>query len=155
MMIWDAAFQRIPESPLIGYGFHKLNSGILDSTIDCVWLVVALRYGLPSMFILLLLNLSTLAPARPRRRNLGGPNRKASGQSGFTAAVLLFMVVGLTVDFWNFMWIFWGLCLGIRASQREWLLAEGGRRAARIPHSATGHPPTRAAQGAWRGETGR
>jgi hypothetical protein len=29
------------------------------------------------------------------------------------------MFAGLTVDFWNYTWMFWGLCIGIRASLRE------------------------------------
>ena len=32
-------------------------------------------------------------------------------------------LIGLTVHFWNYMWIFWGICLGVRASLREWSFA--------------------------------
>ena len=37
----------------------------------------------------------------------------------FTLVLLMFMFTGLTVHFWKSMLMFWGLCLGIRASLRE------------------------------------
>jgi hypothetical protein len=37
----------------------------------------------------------------------------------FTLVILMFMFTGLTVHFWNYMLMFWGICLGIRASLRE------------------------------------
>jgi hypothetical protein len=33
--------------------------------------------------------------------------------------IFLFMFIGLTVHFWNGMWMFWGLCIGIRVSLSE------------------------------------
>jgi len=44
--------------------------------------------------------------------------------TGFTMVLGMFMFVGLTVHFWNYMWISWGLCIGTRASVREWFLTQ-------------------------------
>ena len=48
-LIWDAALSRIPESPWAGSAFNRLNDDILDNTIDSVWLVYALRFGVPTI----------------------------------------------------------------------------------------------------------
>jgi len=118
-LIWDAAFAKIPESPLFGFGFARLNDEILDNTIDTAWLVYALRFGLPMITFLLLTNLAALLPP-----GIPSGNRNddfmIGMQSAFTMVLLMFMFTALTVHFWNFMWIFWGLCIGIRASIREY-----------------------------------
>jgi len=47
--------------------------------------------------------------------------------TGMTMALIMFMVVGLTAHFYNAMWIFWGICIGVRASLREYELASSVR----------------------------
>lgn len=130
LMIWSAAFERLAESPFIGFGFNSLNSDILDATVDSVWLVLALRFGIPMIALFLLTNLTACLPAKRR----GGIRGRDTGMDGFATAFTLvlsmFIFIGLMVHFWNFMWIFWGLCIGIRASLREWSFSEAAQRAA-------------------------
>jgi hypothetical protein len=124
-LIWDAALARIPESPWTGFAFNRLNDDILDNTIDSVWLVYALRFGVPTIGFLFLANISAAWPAqRP-----GGPDDasfSARMNTGFTIMLLMFMFIGLTVHYWNYMWIFWGLCLGIKVSLKQGLMARRG-----------------------------
>ena len=40
-------------------------------------------------------------------------------RTGFTLVVVMFMFIGITVHYWNNVWIFWGICIGIRASLQE------------------------------------
>lgn len=117
ILIWDAAFERIAQSPLTGYSFQLFDENILDSTIDCVWLVEALRFGVPAMALLLATNLAAIWPVR--RYLEGQPDFHERMNLAFTIVLLLFMFTGITVHFWNYMWIFWGLCLGIKGSLRE------------------------------------
>ena len=35
---------------------------------------------------------------------------------GFSCAIVIVSIIGLTVHFWNSIWIFFSLCIGIRAS---------------------------------------
>lgn len=130
LMIWHAALQRISESPLVGYGFNPLHSGILDATVDSVWLVTTLRFGLPVTILMVVWNLTVwrLAPAAAPGIPRAAPLTQAA--TGFTMALMIFMFIGLTVHFWNYVWIFWGLCIGIRASVYEWSL--GARRHATL-----------------------
>ncbi len=118
IMIWDIAFDRISLRPFAGYGFNPFHDAYGNGTVDCVWLVVALTYGLPMGALLLITNLTAVLfngqtkfrNAEPHMNNM---------RMAFTLAVTTFMLIGLTVHFWNFVWIFWSMCIGIRASFRE------------------------------------
>lgn len=120
VMIWQAAFERISQSPLIGYGFNSLDSAILDATVNSVWLVFALRFGIPMIALLFITNLAALLPVS---RGVSVSSRDVTMDrfsTAFTMTLVLFIFIGLTVHFWNYMWMFWGICIGIRASIREW-----------------------------------
>ncbi|SFO57574.1 hypothetical protein SAMN05216330_103705 [Bradyrhizobium sp. Ghvi] len=116
ILIWDAAFERIGNRPLTGYSFQLFDENILDSTVDCVWLVEALRFGLPAMAGLLATNLMAIWPVR---KQVEFDDFRERMNLAFTIVILLFFFTGITVHFWNYIWIFWGLCIGIKASLRE------------------------------------
>ncbi len=124
MLIWDSALVRIAESPIFGYTIDSFDEDILDATIDSVWLVDALRFGVPVVVLLILLNIAACLPTKAIR------NRTANGayvedmHLAFTIVLILYMFAGITVYFWNYSWIFWGVCLGIAASLREMALRE-------------------------------
>ncbi|MEH2479028.1 hypothetical protein V1282_002385 [Nitrobacteraceae bacterium AZCC 2146] len=122
ILIWDAALDRISQSPVAGFSLQLFNQNILDSTVDCVWLVVALRFGIPTSIFLFLTNVTACLPAK-RSYQMQVRNTFSERMSlAFTVVLLMFMFAGLTVHFWNYMWIFWGVCIGIRASLREMAL---------------------------------
>lgn len=130
IMIWNAANWYISNAPVFGYGYQMVNNDILDWSVDSVWLVAALRFGLPLVVFLFLANLAAFSPVKnqdPRLHRLS---------HAFTVVLLLFMFAGLTVHFWNFMWMFWGVCLGVRASLRELSL-----KMARQPRGEPGQIP--------------
>jgi hypothetical protein len=117
-LIWMEAIPNIKASPLTGHAFQSLG-GILDTTVDSVWLVFALRYGIPTVVLLFLANLAAFAP-RMRSPGEGARGSEIKRMStAFSLVLILFMFMGLTVHYWNYIWIFWGVCLGIRASLRE------------------------------------
>ncbi|MEY9128396.1 hypothetical protein ABH994_004251 [Bradyrhizobium yuanmingense] len=119
MLIWDAATQKIMESPFTGYAFGPLNHDILDTTVDSVWLVFALRFGLPMIFFLVLTNIASILPVKSRFNGAVEDPRAPDLRIAFTVAMVMLMFTGLTVHYWNYLWIFWGVCSGIRASLRE------------------------------------
>jgi hypothetical protein len=115
---WETAFMEIAKSPLTGYAFQPFGN-VLDATIDCVWLVLALRFGLPTIALLFLANVAASMPAM-RSSNYRTDTLYVNKMcTAFSLVLFLFMFIGLTVHFWNYIWIFWGVCLGIRASLRE------------------------------------
>lgn len=118
LLIWNAALDRIAQNPLTGYAFQLLNENILDSTVDCVWLIEALRFGIPASLLHFSTNLAAMWPGG-RPRSTASQDFDERMNLAFTIVLLLFMFSGITVHFWNYTWIFWGLCIGIKASLRE------------------------------------
>jgi hypothetical protein len=116
-LIWDAAFGQIAQAPFTGVALNQMSADILNFTIDCVWLAHAVRFGLPMIFFLFLANITAMLPSY-RNRKIAADGLTEESRRAFSAVLVLFMFAGLTVHFWNYMWIFWGLCLGIRASLR-------------------------------------
>ncbi|CAH1669328.1 conserved membrane hypothetical protein [Hyphomicrobiales bacterium] len=122
---WDRAFYNIGLSPLTGYGFDEIGTPVgrefFDNvSVDAVWLVLALRFGLPIVPLLLLANIcSFYGGARKRRIRRTFGVYMNDLQTGFTLAIWVLMLAGLTVHYWNTLWLFWGVCLGIRAGFQE------------------------------------
>lgn len=123
LLIWQNAFNYIALSPLTGgdVGGWSTND-ILGNSIDCIWLVLSLSYGLPMVGLLLLANLSACGAfgRKINRRLINGGILQT--RTGFSLVLFLFTFLGLTVDFWGAIWMLWGLCIGIRASLEEYCL---------------------------------
>jgi hypothetical protein len=117
IMIWETASAYIARSPVTGYAYELLNNNILNS-VDSIWLLQMLRFGVPMFFLFFLTNIAALLPGRRETRNASDGHMDRM-RTAFTLVILILMFTGLTVDFWNYTWMFWGLCIGIRASLRE------------------------------------
>jgi O-antigen ligase len=124
ILIWDSALARIAESPIFGYTIESFDEEILDATIDSLWLVDALRFGTPVVVLLILINIAACLPTKAIRNRTSNGVYIEDMHLAFTIVLVLFMFAGITVYFWNYMWIFWGVCLGIAASLREMALRE-------------------------------
>lgn len=119
MMIWDAGLSYIAQAPLFGYGYELFHNNFLDGTVDSIWLLQMLRLGVPMFVLFFMTNLAAVFPNR-REIEIGRYDRYLDNmRRAFTLLLLVFMFAGLTVHFWNYMWMFWGLCLGVRGSLRE------------------------------------
>ena len=97
--IWNAALVYIPQSPMVGYGHELIGNAILDASVNSIWLVYSLRFGIPMVVLLVLTNIAAFLPPKP------SPVRDAKGvhmarmSRAFTTVLLLFMFSGLTVHF--------------------------------------------------------
>jgi hypothetical protein len=128
----------IARAPFTGYAYASYNNNIIDGSVDAVWLVFALRFGLPMAILFLLTNIAALLPTQ-RSENTPNDTDLDRTRRAFTTVLLLFMFAGLTVHFWNYMLMFWGLCIGTRASIRELAIAPRTHRNyqfARLPTGA-------------------
>ncbi|UZE48035.1 hypothetical protein ONR75_24770 [Rhodopseudomonas sp. P2A-2r] len=117
ILIWEKAFQFISYNPITGHT-GPFGDQILDATIDSIWLVFSLGYGVPMVVLLFLTNVASIA-AGGKHTAKTGP-LQARMRLAFSIVLIIFMFAGLTVYFWNYIWIFWGVCLGIRTSLGEW-----------------------------------
>jgi O-antigen ligase len=126
---WDSAFYYIGLSPWLGYGFQAYagrEDFFANASVDSVWLVMALRFGVPLIIFMILLNVTAFYPFRARARMRAGDQRTNEMRTAFTLALFIFMFTGLTVHYWNNLWIIWGVCVGIRAGFQESDLGAAG-----------------------------
>lgn len=117
-LIWNAAIERISQAPMVGLITDQSNNHILDTTVDCVWLAHALRFGIPMIAFLFMANITAIWPSGASR-NANRNEFLTKMNTAFAITLLMFMFIGMTVHFWNYMWIFWGLCIGIKASLKD------------------------------------
>jgi hypothetical protein len=120
---WDTSLYYIGLSPLVGYGFEvygEVGDFFANATVDSVWLVLALRFGVPLVALILLTNIASFYRSG---KTPGGWRRLDPYMDGmrtaFTLVLVIFIFAGLTVHFWNNIWMLWGLFVGIRASLHE------------------------------------
>ena len=137
-MIWEVASDYINRAPFTGYAYALYNNNIIDGSVDAVWLVFSLRFGLPMAILFFLTNVAAFFPTRQRSRNGINDSDLDRMKRAFTTVLLLFMFAGLTVHFWNYMLMFWGLCIGIRASMRELSISSRSCRNYQLARLPTG-----------------
>jgi hypothetical protein len=120
--VFDYVTQQISLRPLTGFGFGPIGDDefLSVTTVDNVWLVCAARYGIPMIIFFLLANVSSFVGFGSRSGYRGVDPFMLKAGTGFTQVIMIFMLVGLTVHFWNATWQFWAVCLGIRGSIKEW-----------------------------------
>ena len=113
---WELSFEKIAGSPITGYSFGYMPIAswqewvYIGNSIDAVYLVEMLRYGIPVVALLLLGIFAPFFAAASIEDHM------ARVRLGFSCAVVIVSVIGLTVHLWNSIWIFFSLCIGIRAS---------------------------------------
>ena len=129
ILIWQNALEYISHSPLMGADVSSwATNDILNDSIDSVWLVLSLEYGLPLVALLLLASLSACGVfgRKQNQRVIGYEIEQI--RTAFSLVLFIFVLVGLAVHFWGSIWMLWGLCIGIRTSLEEYCSA--GRVAA-------------------------
>jgi hypothetical protein len=118
---FDYAFDQISVKPVTGWGFDRTGGDDFEVgvSIDNVWLVVALRFGIPASILLLLTNICTFFPLPERSKKDKSRHFIKEAGTAFTSSIMCFVFIGLTVHYWNALWMLWAIFLGIRASLKE------------------------------------
>jgi hypothetical protein len=124
---WNSAIGNIALSPVTGYSFGDVgdpNDFFARASIDCVYLVLALRFGLPAVIMLIMANFASFWPRGPKYNLRTIDPNGIYWETGFTLALVVIMFAGLTVHYWNAMWMMWGLLIGTRASLKEYRFSQ-------------------------------
>jgi hypothetical protein len=146
VLIWQNALKYIAIAPFTGDRAAWVLDDILNDSVDSVWLYLPLLYGLPVAIFLLLATLAACTRIG-RRARVPLYNYEMQGmRTAFSLVIAMFVFLGLTVHFWASIWLFWGLCIGIRASIEEYWLSDLSAVQKRRPplgHSSSPSPGRR------------
>jgi len=119
---------NVAENPWFGIGFGEWvrPEWMHSSSIDNFWLVIMIRYGLPS-FVLLALGIFLLFFVVKGRSLLSGPVRMM--RTGWCFSLIGLIVAGCTVHFWNQMHVWFFFLLGSGA----WIASKGDCASSNLP----------------------
>jgi O-antigen ligase len=116
---WNTVGAIVLDSPWFGIGFELREVAqrmpfFVFSSVDSVWLNLALVYGIPGAILVGLSIVSAACyPSSGRGVNLTIEESKLATTLSILIAVII--VLGFTVDFWEASWITVGLVVGVRA----------------------------------------
>jgi hypothetical protein len=121
LLIWEWAAENIAGSPVIGVGMDDwIRPPGMPPSIDSLWLVQAVRHGLPGSVLLGCALVTPWVTLSPRRLVAADDDAAAARvRCGVTVAIALAVFLGFTVHFWGLMWGFLGLLVGLRAALEE------------------------------------
>jgi O-antigen ligase len=118
LLIWQAGSAAVAQSPWFGVGWEIPEIYEIFWSVDSVWLLWALTYGIPGSLLLALsiIGAASLPTSGPRVSLT-----TAESKLGTTLGILIFLVIflGFTVDFFGSAWILIPVLAGIRAHLGE------------------------------------
>jgi O-antigen ligase len=116
---WNTVGIIVSNSPWFGIGFDLEQAAqgmpfFVFKSVDSIWLYEALVYGIPGAVLVGLLMVSAACyPSSSRGANLAIEESKLATTLGILIVVVV--LLGFTVDFWEASWMSVGLVVGLRA----------------------------------------
>ena len=110
MLIWDYGSASVLNHPLFGVGLNDWERpGWMPASIDNFWLFLAVRYGLPAPFLLLLAFLSIFLAVGFKK---GLDDKITAYRTAFLITMTAFFLVGWTVHFWDAAYVLFLFLMG-------------------------------------------
>jgi hypothetical protein len=150
IQIWTHGMENVWGSPWTGIGQAEWErpGWMVSSTIDAFWLVLTMRTGIPSFFILVTA-ISLLGRAVVVRgcQARDGALRRIS--NGWMMSLIALCLVGTTVHYWNVLYAYFFFFLGMAGwiadptawSSRQVASSPGQLKRRRHPSLEPGRPP--------------
>jgi len=119
LLQWNAAGAVVKESPWFGIAFQwpemvKQMPFFVQTSIDSLWLYLALVYGIPGA-VLVGLSLVSAACYPTTGRGVNLTSDEAKMANSLSVVIIVIVLLGFTVDLWESTLIFIGLLVGLRA----------------------------------------
>jgi hypothetical protein len=138
--IWEMATVAVKDSPWVGWGMIFPEVYDIPGTVDSIWLVWALHFGIPASVLLgFSLLLSASLPAKGPGVNLTHAERRLGTILGILIFLILFL--GFTVHFYDEGWIIVPMLAAVRTHLGV-LGAQKPRQATRAPRTNALQPTT-------------
>jgi hypothetical protein len=151
---WNTVGIIVLNSPWIGIGYELQEAAqkmtfFVFSSVDSVWLNLALVYGIPGAVLVFLSMVGTACyPASGRGVNLTVEESKLATTLGIL--IVLVVLLGFTVDFWEASWMLVILLVGVRAHLAEL----GSRRCSTLTKADPGGARQRSSLSRWQTRAG-
>ncbi len=135
LMTWNQVIAALDHSPWFGLGFGPFPEYLdINHSIDALWLVLALNYGVPGAILVCLSMIAgVVLPVSSPKIDLSPMEKKLGVVLGVVLAAII--LISFTVDFWGSSWVACGVLLGVKAHLSE--LGRIGRRQ-RLPARGVG-----------------
>lgn len=119
-LIWKWALVNIERAPWIGIGFDDwLRSEEMPPSIDSLYLVQSIRYGIPALAFLMLGIFTTGFSMQSKPLVLFPDPRIAFIRSGLGICLFIICFNAFTVQFWGADWVILAMIMGMRAGLTE------------------------------------
>ena len=132
VQIWDHGLANVWANPWIGIGLAEWErpAWMISSTVDAMWLVFAIRTGIPG-FLLLALAIVMLGYAVVSRRRVRAEPERRQLVLGWMMSLIALCLIAATVHFWNVLYTYFFFFLGLGGVLADPKVAR--RRAASAP----------------------
>lgn len=126
LMTWYQVIAALDQSPWFGLGFGPFPEYLdINHSIDALWLVLALNFGVPGSILVGLSMIAGVAlPVSSPKIDLSPMEKKLGVVLGVALAAII--LISFTVDFWGSSWVACAVLLGVKAHLSE--LGRIGRR---------------------------
>lgn len=119
-LIWKWALINIERAPLLGIGFDEwLRSEDMPPSIDSLYLVQAVRFGIPAL-VLMVLAIFTTGLTMQSRPLVRYPDPTITFiRTGLGICIFIVCFNAFTVHFWGANWVLLAIIMGMRAGMTE------------------------------------
>lgn len=124
LLMWEIGSTIIERNFWFGVGYTPIGDRILEASIDSLMLAKAIIYGVPMVVFLYLSAICAYLPVRGETAIRRQKPLLDLRCTGFSLTLSAIMFISITVTFWNAVWLFFALCIAVRASLKEQCLVE-------------------------------
>lgn len=113
LLIWEHGLENVWANPWTGIGLNDWTRPwwMVSASVDAFWLVIAMRSGIPA-FLLLAVALALLVHATLSRARKAEPHVRRIAM-GWTMSLIGLALIGCTVHFWNVLYAYVFLLVGL------------------------------------------
>jgi len=129
ILIWEYGSAEVGRNPLFGIGFGDwIRAPWMSDSMDNFWLLTAVRYGLPALIFLVA---AIITLALRQYRAIGRNQYLNRYRMAWLAIMTGLAVSGVTVHFWNAMFVYFFFLIGTGA----WMIYPKGSTNGQFDHN--------------------
>lgn len=146
LQIWDNGMQNVYDHPVFGIGLADWSRPwwMVASTVDALWLVIAMRTGIPALVLVAIAIALLTAGVTKATYNRRDPHLRQLA-TGWLISMMALVLIAFTVHFWNVLYTFLFFFLGMGAWMAD---PQRSRRRSQYPFAESAYRPAQLAPAA-------